>query len=275
MYNKRTIYKNGNSRSANAEYAESEGRFPLTRASKVLGISTKLFREAIVHIQYTTNEWHHVSKYANRVDYYDTIAIGECPQFWLFCSKKSRKNKVEFKAIASKLQFEILLERLKPQTIVKTHCFSSDLKVRCEKLKIPYNALFDAISKDESLKGKTQVVKNGTYESENYNVNYNGSITYVGRYSTMSNCKHIIPFDLTVENIRNVFKTKAKGNSWNRYQSEYHWILNKYVLCKGIVNLKNGKNFLDHNSFSCKNQSNHNAKNRIINKHNNQYQLVA
>jgi hypothetical protein len=62
------------SRSYNAELAESVERFPLTRAISVValkyGVTKKIARFAL---EFTgTSEWHHVGKFANRVDYYDT-----------------------------------------------------------------------------------------------------------------------------------------------------------------------------------------------------------
>ena len=67
-------YRNGYSRSANAEAAEVEGRLPLTRAipvvAKVAGVTRAKAREALLAVH--DGEWHHVGKYANKVQYYDT-----------------------------------------------------------------------------------------------------------------------------------------------------------------------------------------------------------
>lgn len=62
------------SRSYNAEVAESEGRYPLTRAAQVLakdlGVTQKVAKAALLYCG--TCEWHHVGKYANSVEYFDT-----------------------------------------------------------------------------------------------------------------------------------------------------------------------------------------------------------
>lgn len=61
------------SRSYNAEVAESEGRFPMTRAipvvAKEAGVTRKIARAALIHTY--DGEWHHVGRYANEVAYYD------------------------------------------------------------------------------------------------------------------------------------------------------------------------------------------------------------
>lgn len=60
-------------KSHNAWQAEAEGRFPLCEATrrlaKTAGVTQRAAREILKAIG--TREWHHVSAYANRVDYYD------------------------------------------------------------------------------------------------------------------------------------------------------------------------------------------------------------
>lgn len=62
------------SRSRRALEAESEGRFPLTRAipvvARMFGITRKAARFLLE--ERGTDEWHHVGKYANETFYYDT-----------------------------------------------------------------------------------------------------------------------------------------------------------------------------------------------------------
>jgi hypothetical protein len=74
-FSRRSAYYSRNdsySRSANAEAAETEGRLPRTRAAQALGVSVKAFDVGCARCGYTSTEWHHVGKYAMRVDYYDT-----------------------------------------------------------------------------------------------------------------------------------------------------------------------------------------------------------
>jgi len=56
----------GFSRSKRAALAEEFGRYPATRAAQLLGVSTAAVKAVLV-----PHEWHHASKYFNRVDYYD------------------------------------------------------------------------------------------------------------------------------------------------------------------------------------------------------------
>lgn len=75
--------RNGSySRSANAEWAEEENRFPRSRAAKHLGVSVKAFDAGCLACGYVATEWHHVGKYAAMVDYYDCEALADDPLFW-------------------------------------------------------------------------------------------------------------------------------------------------------------------------------------------------
>lgn len=268
MKKNRTIYRNGNSRSYNAECAEDDGRYPLTRAAKAMGISLKTFKEALIHICYTSAEWHHVSKYANKVDYYDTNEIGENPRFWLFVSKKSKKNRLEYRQKASKLQFALLLEKLTSvrRVDIGKKCFKNDIKRRCESFCIPYNALFDALPAHQQYTPgfEQQYVSNGSYMSDDYRIGYHGNVYSVGQ-SLTSRGKYITPFDLTIDNFRALFKKNnaSKYMQWNKYQNEYRWIINREWINHGIANLKAGIGFNSHNSGQGMNDASHKAKRAI------------
>jgi hypothetical protein len=64
----------GYSKSNNAVDAEGEGRYPLTKAARIVaretGITVKAARSILLEIR--TIEYHHSSKFFNCVDYYDT-----------------------------------------------------------------------------------------------------------------------------------------------------------------------------------------------------------
>ena len=63
----------GCSRSTRAAAAESEGKLPLTRLCKAYGyVASK------VRLYVEPCEWHHVSRYANAVDYYDPADALRC-----------------------------------------------------------------------------------------------------------------------------------------------------------------------------------------------------
>lgn len=85
MRRRRAAYysrNNSYSRSYNASCAEAEGRLPRTRAAAALGLSTKAFDAGCAACGYRATEWHHVGKYANMVDYYDTEELSASAEFW-------------------------------------------------------------------------------------------------------------------------------------------------------------------------------------------------
>jgi len=57
-------------RSHGAKEAEAEGRFPLGRVSKLLGVPAGAIRDLC-----PTGEWHHVGMFAAEVPYYDSKAV--------------------------------------------------------------------------------------------------------------------------------------------------------------------------------------------------------
>ena len=72
-------YGGGLSRSVNAEIAEENNKLPLTRAIPVVianaaALGVRLTRKdaRAILIEAGSSEWHHVGKFANRVDYYAT-----------------------------------------------------------------------------------------------------------------------------------------------------------------------------------------------------------
>ena len=81
-----TYYKANNSysRSRNASLAEEEGRYPKTRAAQAMGVNLKIFNMAIQNGIISTDEWHHVGRYAAKVWYYDTKEITRKPRFQAF-----------------------------------------------------------------------------------------------------------------------------------------------------------------------------------------------
>lgn len=83
---------NSYSRSLNAEIAENENRFPLTRAAAFMNLSIKAFKAGCEKCKYSPSEWHHVGKYANRVDYYDTTELNDSLFFWKGATTKLNKD---------------------------------------------------------------------------------------------------------------------------------------------------------------------------------------
>lgn len=77
----------GYSESVRAAYARSEGKFPKTAFKKYYGISEKKFNELAAREIIYVSEWHHVSKYGNKVDFWAIDEERE-PLFWLLIGKK-------------------------------------------------------------------------------------------------------------------------------------------------------------------------------------------
>jgi len=64
---------NGFSKSNNAVIAECDGRFPASKAAKILGVPVKFLKECCGWAN--GGEWHHTSKFYNVVDYYNAELI--------------------------------------------------------------------------------------------------------------------------------------------------------------------------------------------------------
>ena len=71
----RTVYGGnsgyvGYSKSVRATLAENEGKYPKTTFKKVYGLSEKKFKELEDRDVISVSEWHHISVYGNRTNYY-------------------------------------------------------------------------------------------------------------------------------------------------------------------------------------------------------------
>jgi hypothetical protein len=63
-------YQDDFSKSNNAVAAENAGRFPATRAARILGVPTGFIKDRCAFA--CGGEYHHTSKFCNCTDYYDT-----------------------------------------------------------------------------------------------------------------------------------------------------------------------------------------------------------
>lgn len=92
------------SRSFNAEVAESENRLPRSRAAAFCGLSVAAFDAGCRAVGYSPSEWHHVGKFAARVDYYDCEELASQPEFWAgaAASYKSAKKRAEVLATVAR-----------------------------------------------------------------------------------------------------------------------------------------------------------------------------
>lgn len=94
---------NGYSKSNNAIDAESNERYPLTKATKILAKKLNWTQQKARDFlkKNGTNEWHHTSKFFNIVDYYDVsdIAINELKEKienFVFVKPEKTKTKYYF-----------------------------------------------------------------------------------------------------------------------------------------------------------------------------------
>lgn len=116
-FKRRSAYYSRNdsySRSLRAELAEGDGKFPITRAAAHLGVSVKAFKAGCDAMGYRTSEWHHVGKYANMVDYWDTNECRSSVEFWrgAAAAYASKKKQAELIAIADAVWLEQKEERI-------------------------------------------------------------------------------------------------------------------------------------------------------------------
>lgn len=67
----------GQSKSVRAVNAEQDGKYPLTTALRIVARELKITQKQARELCLSegASEWHHVGKYANRCDYYNTVAI--------------------------------------------------------------------------------------------------------------------------------------------------------------------------------------------------------
>ncbi len=76
-----TYLRKGQGKSDNAYYAQNTGKWPLTRAIKIISVAIKPYYKVPRRIirdwleLQGACEWHHVGKYATPCDYYDTESV--------------------------------------------------------------------------------------------------------------------------------------------------------------------------------------------------------
>jgi hypothetical protein len=184
---KSAFYKRNNSysRSYNATVAEYAERFPLTRAAAHLGISVKAFKKGLEAAEITTNEWHHVGRYANRVDYYDVSYSSEIVNsisFWKGATNRSNKeicDKYRLEALR-KAANENLTQKFKFKNKSKDLDSERDLKWYIRKCIIQTiekrkNEMDNVIDFKWNIKrhDKITLYPDGKIESRTYNINLN------------------------------------------------------------------------------------------------------
>lgn len=196
---------NSYSRSYNAECAQEEGRYPLIRAAKKIGCSLAIFKEAIANDIISTDEWHHVSKFANKVNYYDTVAILEDIEFLKFWLKRTKikAKRTYILSLCKPIVCSMLWSRLSGTVVTRNPKFAKKLTELCKKpeqLRSIVNYL-----KNNDREGKVWV-STGTRQEEEVRVGYYGEEYNTGRSIICIDGGYVVPFDLTPENIRKLMR---------------------------------------------------------------------
>ena len=220
---------NSYSRSANAENAETENRYPLTRAASYLSLSVQAFKKGLEFAKISTSEWHHVGKYANKVDYYDVSDESEIvnsPKFWQGAKNKANKNYCEAKRIEAlkNIAKENLQEKLQAWSQVKrSPKFTKDLKAKCTPQFL--ESLVKYLSKGYGNTGAkgTIYVSYGSYQQDEMMFINDGSHFYTGRTYTSSIGGSIEYFDLTPENLNKLKREISKAKFETFCQKQNRW----------------------------------------------------
>lgn len=100
------------SKSNNAVQAEEEGRFPLGRAAKLAGVPKDLVKRFV-----RTSEWHHVSCWQNRVDYY---SVEDIRAVFGLIPATDETSDVKPEAVAALAAFNPT--KVKVETVTHTDC---------------------------------------------------------------------------------------------------------------------------------------------------------
>lgn len=120
MKNYRTAsYDNVEMRSRRASEAQSEGRCPASRAAKKLGVSLAAFRAGCRAANYSSDEWHHVGLYAQRVDFFDAEYLKGNSDFWRGVASAQRGG------ILSDAARSVKVESFRRQLIQQRDCTHS------------------------------------------------------------------------------------------------------------------------------------------------------
>lgn len=216
------------SRSFNAERAEVNDRYPLTRAAKHLGISVKAFKNGLDLSGITTNEWHHVGKYANMVDYYDVSNDSEIVnsyKFWKGAMNKSNKDVcTPYYKKALKRQARENIEEKALDWYVYSVNSNNEKKGSFEKKvkELLHEKILNSISSMIGVRNENQRI-----------------VGRVGRY-----CNFVTPFSLHPDNIKKIkdtyrknhqqkFKEKINYHSSVRFfnKKDVKKVLDRYVRC--------------------------------------------
>lgn len=135
MRNYRTAsYDNDEMRSRRASEAQSEGRYPASRAAEKLGVSLAAFRAGCRAANYCPDEWHHVGLYAQRVDFYDVVFLKTDSDFWRGVAAAQRGGKMSHAARAVKLESfrRQLVQQRDCSRAVKRHTTKNNWCKYCE-----------------------------------------------------------------------------------------------------------------------------------------------
>lgn len=221
------------SRSYNAEQAEGEGRFPLTRAAKYIGLSSAALKKGAEHADLVTTEWHLVGKYANKVDYWDVSKDGEIYnsyKFWFGAMTKSNKDWCMENLV--RIAKQRLNENLKPKPLnTKKETRGGAIERRKKELKIykdvniPYNIPLD----NKTLKTlKKEEQKKKHERKKQQNLSYEDNIKKRNRDAAKSKVrskKYLEQKNYVLNNFKTLIKNDIDNGVKPSSMSAYYGIL--------------------------------------------------
>lgn len=187
------------SRSYNAECAEEEGRFPATRFKQVYGIDPRKVVSA--------GEWHHVGKYANKVDYYDIEDVMAELAGMAYVDRMAAIGKGKFKQYWEVNKMEYLRDRYRkkePEPLPENYkAFKKAIVEKCK----GKGGMLKAIVENRKIGGgrEDQYVEYGSRMEEDIRLTSWGSPYSVG----MRECSAggwLTPFDLSPQSLKKIVR---------------------------------------------------------------------
>lgn len=181
-----TYYSRANSysKSYNAIIAESEGRYSRTVAAKKLGLSIKAFDAGCAYINYRSTEWHHVGKYANAVDYYDTKDLGDNALFWKGATTRGNADYCK-KQITEVLRAKLFPEQNTAAQVSVEPTWDGEYAVKCgiesdHNLRKAISVIYRRRKPYRSYQSNNNVSNREKKRLQNIFLNVNGTITHNG-----------------------------------------------------------------------------------------------
>lgn len=214
------------SRSYNAECAEEDGRYPATRFKAVYGIDPRKVVAA--------HEWHHVGKYAARVDYFDIEDVMQALADMPYVDRRKLIGRGKFRDYWQTHRFEFLKIEREGQDIrpIRRPAFAAALISKCEGKGGALKAICRMLD-DRGVKGSV-FVRYGTHFEDDMRVTHYGEMYSVGSIKCASG-GWIKPFNLDEKNFKHVIREISQRKAEWFDQMRGRWKLGKYSFSRENV----------------------------------------